>query len=218
MILTCLHIARFTPLFFYLVILSSWSLLVCQVHFAKCTLPNCQFYIAKSTFPSHQLHIVNVTLQSCQVHLTLWTARNELQAAHKLKCFWVVQCLNFFFGLPKPLPLIFSFFTSCLGSPALPPSSPLLSLISLSLALFSFHLIALWSLRGALSKFKVPTFSPSFSFDLMALWNFQRALSKFKVFSKWKFEHIECKLKGFEFKFYVFYVSIFMHHVKLKPS
>jgi hypothetical protein len=27
-----------------------------------------------------------------------------------------------------------------------------------------------------------------------------------------------CKLKGFEFKFYVFYVSIFMHDVKLKPS
>jgi hypothetical protein len=126
MILTCLHIARFTPVFFYLVILSSWSLLVCHVHFAKYMLPNCQFYIAKSTFPSHQLHVVNVTLRSCQVHLTLWTARNELQAAQKLKCFRVAQCLNFFLDCPKPLPLIFSFFTC--PTPVLPPSFPYLPL------------------------------------------------------------------------------------------
>jgi hypothetical protein len=150
MILTCLHIARFTPLFFYLVILSSWFSLVCQVHFAKCTLPNCQFYIAESTFPSHQLHIVNVILRNCQVHLTLWTARNELQAAHNLKL----------------------------------ERSP-------------------FNIQGT------PFRTLFLFFDLMALWNFRQALSRFKVLSKWKFEHIEYKLKGFEFKFYVFYVSIF---------
>ncbi len=171
MILTCLHIARFTPLFFYLVILSSWFSLVCQVHFAKCMLPNCQFFIAKSTFPSHQLHIANVILPNCQVHLTLWTAQNELQAAHKLKWLWVVQCPNYIFWTAQTFAPYFFFFHK-LPKLTFPPPDPPLSLLSLSLALFSFDLITfLWSLRGALSKFKVPPFCSLFLF--LTSWLFE---------------------------------------------
>jgi hypothetical protein len=140
-------------------------------YFVKSILPLCQLHldqiakvlIAMSTFPSLQLHIT-IWLFSQIVYLAellsplhLVNNLNKLQAAHKFLIFWADQCLNFFYGLPKLLPqkirltLFFSFPTGC---PGLLPS--FIHSLSLSLSLSLFDLMALGSLRGALSKFKLP--------------------------------------------------------------
>lgn len=77
---------------------------------------------------------------------------NKLQAAHKFLIFWAVQSLNFFLWSAKTSApenqIVLDFFFSH----RLPRASPLLPSLSLSL----FDLMALWSWRGALSKFKLP--------------------------------------------------------------
>jgi hypothetical protein len=57
----------------------------------------------------------------------------------------------------------------------------------------------------------------SYFFDLIPLWTLRGALS-FKLPFRLIFSHIESKLKYFEFKFHVFFISIFINDVDLKPS
>jgi hypothetical protein len=62
-------------------------------------------------------------------------------------------------------------------------------------------------------------FSLSFLLSLSIIfWTYDLrvALSKFKLPSKLMFEHIQRKFKGFEFKFHVIFVFIFMNDVDLK--
>jgi hypothetical protein len=52
----------------------------------------------------------------------------------------------------------------------------------------------------------------------MALWSLRGVLSNFKLSSNLFFEHIDRKLKGFHLKFHVFFLSFFMNDVDLKAS
>ncbi len=62
-----------------------------------------------------------------------------------------------------------------------------------------------------------PSLYLNFFFYHMVFWSLKRALSKFKVPSKTSLKHIQSKLKGFEFKFHVSFVSTFMNVVESNP-
>ncbi len=153
------YFAKFTSLVFrsnfaklssphcYLAILSSWFLPLWQLHLDQ---------FGMSTFPSLQLHIT-IWLFSQIVYLAellsplhLVDNLNKLQAAHNFFIFWAVQCLTSAKTSAPENQIALDFFFSH----RLPRASPLLPSLSLSLSLSD--LMALWSSRGALSKFKLP--------------------------------------------------------------
>jgi hypothetical protein len=182
----------------FAIVLSSSFFSLCQlklyqiawVHIAQVGfsyLPNCKVGIAQFSIKHHHVWILNSILlfcqisilSDCQVQFCLWTAQNKLQAVHKLIVFGDVQGLNFVFGLLK-----------CL------PQKIRLALVFL---LFFFHRLPP----------RVPSLFPSFSlsslfFYLIGLCSF--TLSKFKLPLKLFFEYFESKLKGFDFKFQVFFI------------
>ncbi len=124
-----------------------------KVHIAQLSSP-----VAMSAFPSHQFHIAKSILPNCQVHSTLWSAQMRLSCPQKIK-FWAVQCLNIFSGpsklLPKKLKLPLFFSQAASWPHPLHPLPLFLPSLSLSFVLVGGDLMALWSLRGALSKFKL---------------------------------------------------------------
>jgi hypothetical protein len=87
------------------------------------------------------------TRQYCQIvkfKFTLWTA----QMSHCIKNFWAVLCLRSAEISAQKLKLPWSL---------LPPSPPPPTHPRLLSPLLFFYLMALWSLRGVLSKFKLPS-------------------------------------------------------------
>jgi hypothetical protein len=53
--------------------------------------------------------------------------------------------------------------------------------------------------------------------NLMGIWRLRGAHSKFKLLTKLFWNILSAKLKGFDFKFHVFFESIFVNEVNLKP-
>jgi hypothetical protein len=114
------------------------TLQVSQVHFAKLQKPLCYFSIW-------------VFYQVCQVHLTLWTAQMDFKLPTIIK----------FSGLPEAW-ISFQSATACTPKTQISPVcfffwgylSPPSPLSSLPLSVFGcvWDLMAIWGLRGALSK------------------------------------------------------------------
>jgi hypothetical protein len=157
-------------------------------------MPSCQVHVAKSAFPSCQLHITNANCQIAKSKFSMWTA-------------WMS------FTMPPP--------KKNLGCP--------------------MHKLLFWSAEASAQKFRLPlnlfflgalcprpphphSFPfPSWAFSLSYFFGLDGSLklgrSPLKIQStQLTFEHIKSKLEGFEFKFHVFFISIFMNLVHLKPS
>jgi hypothetical protein len=124
--------------------------------------------------------------------LKLDSWKYKVQSAHEIKKFWAVQFLNFFCSSETSPPKIqtapHKFFLDWLGRPPSP--------------FHSFRLLSLLFLW------------------LDASLNLERGpfIQTFKLPSRLIFSHIESKLRGFEFKFHVFFISTFINDVDLKPS
>jgi hypothetical protein len=165
----------------------------CQFHFARLKSQQCP--VAKSAFPSCQLHITNATLSNCQVQIQYVNCLNELHNAPTKKII---------LGCPMHKLLFWSAEASA-------------QKFRLPLNLFFLGALCPWPPHPHSFPFPSWAFSLSYFFGLDGSLKLGRSPLKIQS-TQLTFEHIKSKLEGFEFKFHVFFISIFMNLVHLKPS
>jgi hypothetical protein len=163
----------------------------CEVNNAQLSSPYCQVSIPKLPTPYHQCNIVKLPSPNSLCELPEWASQCPTK---KIILGCPMHKLLFWSAEPSAqkfrLPLNL-FFTGCLDAPLLPPAPPL------PFPSWAFSLSYFFGLDGSLKLGRSPLKIQS---------------------TQLTFEHIKSKLEDFEFKFHVFFISIFMNHVHLKPS
>jgi len=131
-------------------------------------LQNPLFLVVKSTLPNHRVNSAWLSSPCCQVSIPkLPIPHHQINIAKLSSPNSLCELPDMSFELPISLKkfglsnaLIFSGLLKLLPKKIKPPWSPPpppTQDFSLPFLFFSFDLIALWSLRGALSKFKLPS-------------------------------------------------------------
>jgi hypothetical protein len=204
-----LHIAILPDCQIHIAQVGLWSLSTPLYQIARLTLPKltyCQRHSGKLQgwhWPNWRLFsFVNVTLPYCNASYQQWrTSRQHCQVY-----------------IPK-LPTTHCYFANL---PSLVYHVELMPQTFAPENLTALVIFVFFTGNFGLCPSFLPFSLPSLWFhcfcDLMGLWSLQGALSKFKLPSKLLFEHIEIKLNFFDFKFHVFWKSTFVNDVDLKAS